>query len=180
MPEGTLETRTQTHLLFTASRAAGYVIPPEITPLVTLKSVPEVYQAWKSNDDFFHRLVISDAIRHLPTIKRLAESSYPLLATSPQSFVITIDYLAYPPKAGLHLLSEHDRYSLRKTVKFGPTAELHNDELIQRALNEPGKYGIIQSKRTEGQQIMHVLTIVPGDVWEAEWVAVDHALQRVD
>lgn len=175
-----MEGWTQTGLQFTASRATGYVTPSEFIPKPALNSFAEIYQAWKSNEDHFHRLVVNDAIRHLPTLKRLAESAYPLLAKSPTSFVITIDYMVYPPKLGLHLLSEHSRYALRHTLKVGPTAELHNDELVQRSLNNPGKYGIIQSKRTEGQQLMHVLSIISGDVLEAKWGALDQlALQQV-
>ncbi|KJA18242.1 hypothetical protein HYPSUDRAFT_57216 [Hypholoma sublateritium FD-334 SS-4] len=142
---------------------AGHKRVCNLTPQERL----EIYQTWKSNDDHFHRLVVHDAIRHLATIKRLAESAYPLLAESPTSFVITIDYLVYPPKLGVHLLLEHWRYALRHTLKVGPTAELHNDEMIQRSLNNPGKYGIIQSKRSEG------------DVLEAKWGALDQLVQQV-
>ncbi|KJA14498.1 hypothetical protein HYPSUDRAFT_150369 [Hypholoma sublateritium FD-334 SS-4] len=116
----------------------------------------------KTDATFFHHLATSDARRYLPTLRRLAESTYPLLADSPTSLVTTIDYMVYPPRLGLYPLAEHEKYSPQRALNVSPNAELRNDELIQRARDHPGEYGIIQSKMANGQGMQSVLSIVPG------------------
>lgn len=111
---------------------------------------------------FFHHLATSDARSLLPTLRRLAESTYPFLAKSPTSLVVTIDYTVHPPRLGLHPLAEHEKYSPRRALHISPNAELRNDELVQRARDHPGEYGIIQSKMANGQGMQSVLSIVPG------------------
>ena len=62
----------------------------------------------------------------------------------------------------MHPLSEHEIYFPQRALQVTPNAELRNDELIQRARDHPGEYGIIQSKMANGQGMQSVLSIVPG------------------
>lgn len=76
--------------------------------------------------------------------------------------------MVYPPKLGLHPLAEHEKYSPRHATDVSPNSEQRNDELVQRARDHPGEYGIIQSRMANGQGIQLVLSIVPGTMLEDE------------
>ena len=120
----------------------------------------------KADSAYFQYLATRDAHHHLPFLKRLAKSNYPALAENPTALVIDIDYLVYPPKVDLHPLAEHEKHSYKALPGASANAEARNDELIQRARDHPGKYGLIQSKIANGQDLQSVQTIVPGSFWE--------------
>ena len=78
--------------------------------------------------------------------------------------------MKYPTRFSVHPLSEHDKYAPRISLDASANAEARNDELITRAMEHPGKYGIIQSKIANGQGTQLVLSVVTGSFWdEAGW-----------
>ena len=46
-----------------------------------------------------------------------------------------------------------------------PNAEARNDALLEKARDHPGKYTIIQSKISNGQNLNMVMTLVTGTFW---------------
>jgi hypothetical protein len=77
-----------------------------------------------------------------------------------------MNYLVYPPKVDLHPLAEHEKHSPKASPEASANAEARNDELIQRARDHPGKYGLIQSKMANGQGLQSAQSIVPGSFWD--------------
>jgi hypothetical protein len=138
--------------------------------LQRLKYCPRIegrYQSIsKADSTYFQHLAARDAIHHLPFLKRLAKSKYPALAENPTALVINIDYLVYPPKVDLHPLAEHEKHSYKALPGATANSEARNDELVQRARDHPGKYGLIQSKIANGQDLQSLQSIVPGSFWE--------------
>lgn len=120
----------------------------------------------KADSAYLQHLATRDAIHHLPFLKCLAESKYPALAENPTALVIDIDYLVYPPKVDLHPLAEHEKHSYKALPGASANSEARNDELVQRARDHPGKYGLIQSKIANGQDLQSLQSIVPGSFWQ--------------
>ncbi|KAJ3514357.1 hypothetical protein NLJ89_g2432 [Agrocybe chaxingu] len=112
---------------------------------------------------FFHHLATRDARHHLPLLLRLASASYPQLSLT--DLIISIDYMKHPPKFTVYPLSEHEKHCPRIASDTSANAEARNEELINRARQNPGKYGIIQSRIANGQGMQMVLSVVTGTFW---------------
>ncbi|KAF9525851.1 hypothetical protein CPB83DRAFT_858740 [Crepidotus variabilis] len=123
----------------------------------------------KSDADYFHHLSTCDARHNMPLLREMANASYPDLP--PTALVICIDYLRYPTKFSVHPLADHDKHGPKIAPDASANSEARNDELINRARENPGKYGVVQSKIANGQGQQLVLSVVPGAFWDdAGWV----------
>lgn len=133
----------------------------------------------KSDANYFHHLSTRDARHNMPLLRRMAKASYPDL--SPTALVICIDYLDYPTKFSVHPLSEYEKHVPEVGAGASANAEARNEELINRAREHPGKFGIVQSKIANGKIIQLVLSVVPGVFWDdAGWTTEEDVDYRAE
>ncbi|KAF8887152.1 hypothetical protein BD779DRAFT_1528356 [Infundibulicybe gibba] len=101
----------------------------------------------KSDASFFHHLATRDARRHLPHLRRLAKQDWP--GTTDTGLVVCIDYTIAPEKYSLLPLAEYVR--LRPQSAGSANKEARNEALIERAMENPGRFTLIQSMIANGQ-----------------------------
>ncbi|KAF7364695.1 hypothetical protein MVEN_00339100 [Mycena venus] len=115
----------------------------------------------KSDAAFFHNLATRDARHHLPLLRRLARAKYPTLRSG--ELLICIDYTVVPSAYSVVPLTEADRHNLR--TNGSANAEARTDALLERARENPDRFGLIQSKIVNGVGLQLVLSVVTGDFW---------------
>ncbi|KAK7022297.1 hypothetical protein R3P38DRAFT_2628704 [Favolaschia claudopus] len=120
----------------------------------------------KSDSAFFHHLATRDARHHLPLLRRLGRSSYPALRWC--DLLIRIDYTVVPPDYSVVPLAEAEAERDRTGMQMNgfSNAEARSDALIERARQNPERFGLVQSKIVSGHGMQLVLSAVTGNFWE--------------
>jgi hypothetical protein len=116
----------------------------------------------KKDRKFHHLLATRDAERHLPLLRGMAFSDFP--STPLSSLMIQIDYTKMPEKYNVKPLT---KYSDLAAPGFA-YAEARTEGLIEKAMENPGKFVLIENMISSGETCSLVLTVLTGNFWDGD------------